>query len=263
MDIERIVPGTMEWDAYYANHITRYQFAAEILSKTSVQNILDAACGVGYGSRYLSQELTGVFLTAIDRSLEALSIAKAKFDAPAIRFIEDDCHTLIAAGKFGPYDAIVSFETLEHLPKPQDFLKSCFSNLKNGGKIIVSTPNQLVSSPGNNLNWAYHEKEYTSAELYTLMMAAGFVNIQLYGQQFNQKGKIKNEVRADLNRLWSNPIVRFGRWIQKVFRGRKFEPVLKEMIDDFEIVSFQKPEESDKLNLQGPFVLIAVAEKQQ
>ncbi len=31
MAIERIVPGTKEWDAFYANHILRYQFASQVL----------------------------------------------------------------------------------------------------------------------------------------------------------------------------------------------------------------------------------------
>ena len=98
-------------------------------------------------------------------------------------------------------------------------------------------------------------------ELLNILKAAGFCNIQLWGQQFNLKGKIKNEVRADLNKLWSNPFVRFGRWIQTILRGRKFNAVLKETIDDFEIVPFNNAQDLDLLGVQGPFVLIAVAQK--
>ena len=262
MAIERIVPGTMEWEAFYANHIVRYQFAMQILQKTNDKLLLDAACGVGYGSKFLAEQLEAVNITSIDRSEKALSIANNNFAASNIRFLKDDCHTLAAASKYGPFDAIVSFETLEHLPQPLDFLKSCLYNLKSGHSLVVSTPNQLVSSPGNNLNWEYHEKEYAAAELQSLLQEAGFVNIQMYGQQFNLKGKIKNEVRSNLNRLWSNPFVRLGRWLQAAFRGHSFEPVLKEAIDDFEIVHFANASESDALGMQGPFVLIAIAEKQ-
>jgi SAM-dependent methyltransferase len=261
MAIERIVPGTKEWEAYYANHIIRYKFAAANINKQLTLNILDAACGVGYGSGFLAKEFPSASVTAIDRSLEALAIAKKLYSSNSyIQFIEDDCHTLEAAGKFAPFDTIVSFETLEHLPKPEDFLKSCLHNLKKGGRIIVSTPNQLVSSP-EELNWEYHEKEYTATEFYNILQSAGFTNIALFGQQFNLKGKIKNEVRADINRLWSNPLVRFGRWLQAILRGRKFDPVLKETEDDFEIVSYATAADCDKLQLQGPFVLIAIAEK--
>ena len=122
MAIERIVPGTKEWEAYYANHIIRYQFAAQILRPQNVTNILDAACGVGYGSKYLSGELPTTSITSIDRSTAALATANATFSSSAIRFIEDDCHTLDAAAQYAPFNSVVSFETLEHLPKPKDFL---------------------------------------------------------------------------------------------------------------------------------------------
>jgi hypothetical protein len=118
----------------------------------------------------------------------------------------------------------------------------------------------LVSSP-TELNWEFHEKEYTATELYNILQQAGFINIKLWGQQFNIKGKIKNEVRADLNKLWSNPFARFGRWIQTLLRGRKFDAVLKESVDDFEIIPFKDATESDNLGLNGPFVLLAIAQK--
>lgn len=260
MAIERITPGTIEWDSFYANHIFRYEFAFEKLKALHQINLLDAACGVGYGANYLSK-LNGSQITAIDSSDEALSAAEKNFKEDNIRFIKDDCLTLANAAKYGMYDVIVSFETLEHLPFPEKFLKQSFENLNTSGFLIVSTPNQLVSSPDNILNWAYHEKEYTASAFFNLLLSAGFKNIQLYGQQFNQKGKIKNEIRADLNRLWSNPLVRVGRYLQKVFRGINFEPVLKETIDDFELISFKDSSDCDRLNLQGPFVLIAIAEK--
>ena len=262
MAIERIVPGTKEWDAYYANHIIRYQFAVNQLQSKSGLNILDAACGVGYGSRFLADNLQGASITAVDRSRDALVIANKQFATANIRFVEDDCHTLQAAAAFSGFDAIVSFETLEHLPQPTHFLNSCFKNLKTGGQLIVSTPNQLVSSP-EELNWEYHEKEYTAAEFYGLLKESGFVNIRLFGQQFTMKGKIKNEIRADLNRIGSNPLVRLGSWIQKKIKGHQFAPMLKETIDDFEIVAFKNTEACDRLALQGPFVLIAIAEKEK
>jgi len=260
MAVERIVPGTIEWQAYYANHIVRYQFAAQVLKPLNVINVLDAACGVGYGTEFLHKRLGGTSIVSIDQSKEALSIAQATFASDGIHFMVDDCHTLLAASKFAPFNAIVSFETLEHLPRPLDFLKSCFQNLHHQGKLIVSTPNQLVSSPVK-LNWEFHEKEYKAVELYQLLESTGFTNIQLYGQQFNLKGKIKNELRADLHRLWSNPFIRLGRFLQTILRGRKFDPVLKETEDDFEIVRFKNAAEIDELGLQGPFVLIAIAEK--
>jgi SAM-dependent methyltransferase len=260
MAIERIVPGTKEWDAFYANHIMRYQFAVQELKKINAATILDAACGVGYGAAFIAREIPVKKVIAVDRSKEALDIANKNFKTNNLEFLTDDCHTLQTAAGHAPYDAVVSFETFEHLPKPADFLAACYSNLKIGGSIIISTPNKSVSSP-QELNWEYHEKEYTATELFESLSAAGFKNISLYGQQFNMKGIIKNEVRGELNRLFSNPFVRAGMWIQSKLKGHSFGPVLKECIDDFEIAAYNNPSVCEEKGLAGPFVLIAVAQK--
>ncbi|HOZ80523.1 MAG TPA: hypothetical protein PLY34_21200, partial [Ferruginibacter sp.] len=66
---------------------------------------------------------------------------------------------------------------------------------------------------------------------------------------------------SDLNRILSNPFVRAGAWIQQKLRGTQRKPALKETTDDFEIISFENPAASDNLGKEGPFVLLAVAEK--
>ena len=260
MAIERILPGSIEWDAFYANHILRYQFAADIIDQTTVNCLLDAACGVGYGSAYLAKQPGIKKIVAIDRSQEALKVANTHFKDSKISYLQDDCHTLAAASKHGMYDVIVSFETLEHLPEPMDFLRSCFNYLNPEGKIVISTPNKSVSSP-EQLNWEYHETEYTAKEFYQLLQTTGFKNIKLYGQQLNLKGKIKTEIRGDLNRLFSNPFIRTGIWLQSKLKGYKQQPILKETIDDFEFVAFDNPTDCDLMGNEGPFVLLAVAVK--
>lgn len=260
MAVERIVPGTVEWDAYYANHITRYKFAVDRLKDKAVANLLDAACGVGYGSEYLSKNLSTSKVTAIDRSGEALSVANDHFKNDKVTFLEDDCHTLQAASAFAPFDAIVSFETLEHLPSPEKFLKSCYTNLKPGGTFIVSTPNQIISGPEGR-DWQYHEKEYTPDELLELLKESGFTEVELYGQRLTALGKFREQMRAEFNTLYSNPFIRFGRSIQKMFRGHKFSAVLPEQPEDIEIKKYSDIADFYNEGLNGPFVLIAVTKR--
>lgn len=261
MAIERIIPGTKGWDAYYSNHICRYEFAEHIIDKIKTNNILDAACGVGYGSKFLSQKNPHCQIVSIDRSDIALSLANSKFSSPQINYIEDDCHTLAEASKFGPFDAIVSFETLEHLPYPEKFIQSCYSNLSKEGHLIISTPNQLVSSPTGELNWEFHEKEYKPQELKKILFDYGFTSIELYGQQLTPIGKLREQIRAEFNKTNSNPFIRIGRKIQKLFKGHDFLAVLPEQIEDFEIKKYDSVEDINKLGTSGPFVLIAVCKK--
>ena len=257
MAIERIVPGTKDWEAWYANHISRYQFAAEKLLPINEPVVLDAACGVGYGSAFLSQKLPKSQLFGIDRSTEALTIAKNQFQYEHVRFLQDDCHTLEKVSFSGPFDAVVSFETLEHLPKPDDFISACKRNLKRGGVLILSTPNQPFSSP-EGLTWEFHEKEYTAKELVDLLGKHGFSSVEIYGQKFTAIGKLRYEIRRDFNRLHSNPFARIGSFIQRFLRGVKFPAILPEQPEDIEIVRYSDINIIESEGQNGPFVLIAV-----
>jgi SAM-dependent methyltransferase len=260
MSVERIVPNTEKWQAYYANHICRYIFASRLLKEIKAKRILDAACGVGYGTNHLATS-TGAQVVGIDRSEEALGIAGRSFASMGARFLSDDCHKLDAASGYGPYDAIVSFETLEHLPQPERFLDSCFKNLQPAGLFIVSSPNKHVTCvPGRPQN-PFHEREFFPEEFTSLLTQAGFSNVKLFGQCYTPIGRMRNQVRSELNLLWSNPVLKVGRWLQRALRGGTNAALLPENLDDFEVRAFGTAEEMSKMGDQGPFVAVAVAER--
>jgi len=254
MVIERLLPNTIEWDLYHGNHIFRYMFANNLLKKTKAQKILDAACGVGYGAKYLA-ETNNIELIAIDKSYNALDVARKFFNDPHITYIQDDCHFMDQSLSHAPFDLIVSFETLEHLPRPKDFLDNCYKALNKGGHLVISTPNAEVTSPTGVVDWEFHEKEYTHQELTEILNESGFKIVELLGQGYSTIGLLRQDIRFELNRLNSNPFVRIGKFIQKVLRGHKQSAVLPEKIEDFELVSFENIEN------KKPFVLIAVAVK--
>jgi 2-polyprenyl-3-methyl-5-hydroxy-6-metoxy-1,4-benzoquinol methylase len=260
MAIERIVPGTVEWEAYYANHIVRYQFVQEILKDIKCEQILDVACGVGYGTYFLKDKpLKRV--VGVDISDVALNIARSKYADNKIVYLKDNAEQLGLLASFGQFSALVSFETLEHLKNPKQFIDRCYSLIETGGKMLISSPNKLVSSPSGKVDWEFHEKEYTPEEFFNIIAAAGFTKIEVYGQQYTDKGKMKNEVRAELNKIVSNPFIRLGRRIQKLLKGHEFGFTLPDKVDDFEIISYTSPGSISKCGTNGPFVLIAVAEK--
>ena len=255
MAFERIVPGTVEWDLYSGNHKSRYFFAKEIVERNKCLRILDAATGVGYGAGVLSE--TGANIVAVDRSEEALKIAQTQFSNNKITYVKDDCEILGQIKE--SFDAVVSFETLEHLKRPESFLKRCNELLSDNGLLILSTPNQLVSGHTTKKDWEYHEKEYNPEELINMVFNAGFKKVELYGQYYSQTGLLRNQFRSELNRIHSNPFLRLGRWIQKILRGVQKRAVLPEMLSDFEIKEFQI--EDSKTAMEQPFVLIAIARK--
>lgn len=154
----------------------------------------------------------------------------------------------------------MSFETIERLPKPEQFLARCRELLTPGGLLVASTPNVAVRRPAGSAEWDYHEREYTAAELVSLLAAAGFRNVTLYGQRVTAIGRLRGEVRGELNLLRFSPFIRLGLWMQRVFRGRPRPlPALPEQLDDFEISLVESAAACDFSGEDGPFVLIAVA----
>ena len=259
MAIERLVPGTPEWDLYFANHHQRYAFAADLLRAERVSAVLDAACGVGYGSRFLGE--TGAQVVGVDRDAGALAIARSKFAHANVKFLEDDCQQLANVGST-PFDAIVSFETLEHLPQPSRFLDRCYAVLKPSGLLVISTPNGYLREGSAKKQWEYHEKEYSAHELVSLLQAAGFCDVRLWGQDYTAIGRLRDQVRAELNRIHSNPLFRVGRLLQRVLRGYPAQwAVLPESLDNFAITPIACDQDVDGLGKQGPFVLLAMARK--
>lgn len=255
MSFERIEPGSPEWSAYYANHIHRYLFAVHVLKERRPRRILDAACGVGYGARHLAGELD-TDVIAIDRDGGALAIAERDFAHDKIRFLEDECATLASAVKHAPFDAITSFETLEHLKEPEAFLRAAAGVLDPDGVLVISVPNGDVAS---SEDWDFHERDFDAPALEEILRATGFEPRRLYGQRLTEIGRLRQQMRAEVHRLRFNPLLRLGSWIQTTIRGvAPPGPALPEQVEDFEFYPTTAAEIRSR-GSEGPFVIVAVA----
>lgn len=201
--VERLVPGSWAWNLDISAHEHRYSFASKFVFG---KRVLDAGCGVGYGSRLLAyhgaSEVVGV-----DISQEALAVARKQFSHSRVKYICDDCESMMKVN--GRFDVIVSLENLEHLQDAEGFLNRATELLSPTGSLICSSPNPQGNpeSPDN----PYHVREYTKEQFQNLLQKY-FWNVAILGQDNT------SAVKA-LNILWSNPMLRFGRWIQKL-RGR-------------------------------------------
>jgi 2-polyprenyl-3-methyl-5-hydroxy-6-metoxy-1,4-benzoquinol methylase len=259
MAFERIEPGTPHWTAYLANHEHRYEFASRLLSHLGPSSrVLDAATGVGYGAAMLADRC-GTQVVGIDRDSRALELARSHYSRPRVEYLQDDCTTLARAGDGkAPYDAIVTFETIEHLANPSRFLSHAALLLAPDGVLVASTPNGSLSK-GDRNGWAYHEREYSATEFVSLLDAAGFRSIQLFGQRLTSIGELRRDMRAEVNQLRFNPLTRLGFGIQRHLRGFRLPPALPEQAADFAIVPFASASECERQGNAGPIVLIARA----
>ncbi|MDB6111158.1 MAG: hypothetical protein JWR69_2908 [Pedosphaera sp.] len=137
-------------------HIARYTLARQHLPKDGL--VLDAACGLGYGSATLAQGGDSVRVVGIDSSAFAIDYARANF-APCLPNVEFRQGDVCELGDFadGSVGLVVSFETIEHLRAPELFLQEVKRVLKPGGTFIGSVPNMWVDETGKDPNpWHFH-----------------------------------------------------------------------------------------------------------
>lgn len=149
------------------DHVGRYKFAAERVSG----RVLDAACGVGYGSKILAD--AGCRVRAVDRSGAAIEYANTHYSHENIDYVQAD--VLTATGFF---DWVVSFETVEHLQEDGALLRR-FSGM--APKLLVSVPNESVLKYTKQ-RFPYHVRHYTPGELEAVLRGSGWNPVHWWSQ---------------------------------------------------------------------------------
>lgn len=159
-----------------ADHRARYEYAETLLSDGS--KVLDMACGVGYGSFILAGE-AGREITGVDISEESVAYAKTYYQLPNIHFVQSDAYKFAWAE--GAYDAIISFETLEHVPDPRALVAKMADGLKKDGLLICSTPNEQAM-PFSKEKFPHHVRHMTPIDFEDMLTSQGFEVIERKSQ---------------------------------------------------------------------------------
>jgi len=157
-------------------HKERYDFAREKLGVGAV--VLDAACGSGYGSEILARQAKSVIGLEIDD--HALRYAKSHHQKHNIEFKKANLNKkLDLPDKF--FDAVVSFETLEHVANQELMISEFQRVLKPGGVLIISTPDREIISDKAAAENKFHVAELSKKEFIDLI--SRFFDVEMvYGQ---------------------------------------------------------------------------------
>lgn len=165
-------------DYLSVQHIERYRFALTRLK--SGQRVLDVASGTGYGTVILLKH--GCETTGADYNEQVLSSAGALWKYKVFT----RANVLNLPFKNNSFDAVVSFETIEHVLDGNHFLSEIDRVLKPGGNFLCSTPNiRYTAHP------PYHVKEYKPDEFYKLIERR-FPGVEQYGQYFKPSDRVKD-----------------------------------------------------------------------
>ena len=170
---ERFTPECVR-EIWY-EHYHRYAFAAGMVPG---RKVLDAACGEGYGAAMLAA--TAASVAGVDVSETAIEHARSRYRAANLEFHAADCLALPFAED--SFDAIVSFETLEHLEDHDGLLREFRRVLAPGGFLLLSSPDKAVYSDRQQNRNEFHVRELYRDELEALLQRH-FPAYRLWGQK--------------------------------------------------------------------------------
>jgi SAM-dependent methyltransferase len=159
----------------WGEHRSRYRFAAPLVAR---KRVLDVACGAGFGLAMLAQ--AGARPFGVDYDAATLCEIRRQSARTAGAVLQADAARLPLST--ASVDAVVSFETIEHVPDARALVFELRRVLKPAGQLILSTPNRAFGPPARHTANPFHIREFTADELRDLL-AECFASVRLYGQR--------------------------------------------------------------------------------
>ncbi|MBP7055351.1 MAG: methyltransferase domain-containing protein [Candidatus Omnitrophica bacterium] len=164
--------------AAYERHFGRYKYFLPHIKRAD--EVLDIACGSGYGSEILAGKARSVH--GVDTDGTTIEYARRNYAKPNVRFTTS---TIEAFSPKKRYDKIISVETIEHLKDPASYLARANGWLKPGGTMWLTCPlseqgMQETNNPFHIVNITYEslksmmEKHFEKVDFFDLTGSAVF-----------------------------------------------------------------------------------------
>jgi 2-polyprenyl-3-methyl-5-hydroxy-6-metoxy-1,4-benzoquinol methylase len=174
------------------SHNYLYGPVSELLTDVPAHGLV-ADIGCGNGSFLSLFQDRGWQLYGSDYSSTGIEIARASY--PNIKFSLGNAESMPEEleSRAGQFDVVLSTEVIEHVYNPRGLLKTCYSLLKPGGTLVLTTPyhgylkNLLLAVTGKldrhfTVLWDHgHIKFWSHQTMREVLTETGFVNIRFGG----------------------------------------------------------------------------------
>ena len=172
---ERFIP-----EAYHgeiaAEHYHRYLFARELVAD---RDVLDIACGQGYGSALMAS--TARRVTGVDVAIEVIHYARKTYNTnERLSFLVGEATHIPLPD--ASVDVVVSFETIEHIVEHAEMMREIKRVLRPDGMLIMSSPDKYRYSVLTGYTNPFHTKELFADE-FAAMIGTYFTYVALGGQR--------------------------------------------------------------------------------
>ena len=244
----RIIPGTYESrEEYllYLRHIFAYEFAKDQISKNS--SVLEMGCGEGYGTSLLSAQVTEI--TGLDVDENAVNHAQNKYGSSNCKFTWYDGRKI--PFQDNSFDAVISFQVIEHVQDDKNFVAEIYRVLKNKGIFIVTTPNSTLRLKPGQKPWnKFHLREYSPDHLKDLLKSQ-FPDATVWGIRASEEvqqielERVKNSLKIasydplNLRRLFPDSVKQmFRKSLRSLSKKNSGTADKKDFLDNYTLKDY-------------------------
>jgi len=186
----------------YQRHLIAYKEAAKLISGT----VLEIGSGEGYGIMELAPKADNYI--AVDKYNTEISDELKKVNN--ITFIQTEVPPLKEI-KDNSIDFVVTFQVIEHIKDDKMFLKEIYRVLKPKGKVILTTPNSIMSLTRN----PWHIREYNPEQMRGVLKTS-FDKYELKGVFGNDKVMdYYNKNKESVRKITRFDILNFQHWLPR------------------------------------------------
>lgn len=206
----------------------RYLF---VLPYVAGRDVLDCASGIGWGSYVMAtagaRKVVGVELSPI-----AVASARRYYAHDHLTYV----NSALAKAELKPssFDIFTSFETLEHVEEPTNFLAKLRTLARPDARLYLSTPNAIAFKfPGEAPYNPFHINEFTKEEVACMLEGSGWSPLEYRGQHLMPRNSADIDAyRGFIRRYWRGERIArspFGLpWRIACFAGRMLGHRLEE-----------------------------------
>lgn len=170
MDLDKLDLADPRQRELFEHFHARYRFAALACAG---KRVLDVACDLGFGAAILAETGGALAVEAADSDATVVAAAARRHAGSGVAFRRMDLERL----EGGPYGVVVSYDTLDHIPRPEPFLEQVRRVLSPDGVFFVSA----YVTPTRDVN-PYHHHNFSLRSLQRLVRRHGFETVSVLRQ---------------------------------------------------------------------------------
>ena len=208
---ERVSTAAGGFNPTWQRHVAAYALCAPLLP---AGRVLDLGCGVGHSYELLAP-----------RETVGLDVDPAALAGQERQTVAADMRSLPFAN--AGFAAVLSVQSLEHVPDPEHVLAEARRVLEPGGTAVFVTPNRLTFGPPEEIVDPYHYVEFSAKEL-RAVCGGVFPTVELLGLFGSRRYlDLVAAERRELDRVLRRDPLRLRRLLPRRLRQRLYDAALR------------------------------------